>query len=158
MCCGSNQVDYEPEQSLDLLYGTNGRAFDYNNTKIPFQVQPQVLYVPGRLIHVVKNDSFRSRTQRLWSGPIYQAVWTDNTTYDRVLISEGMFFDHLPNNLMHAMKMLFSSKSLDDDHNNNDQLARVKNVIDYDSNNNNEDMNNNNNNEIAINIGSLKGL
>ena len=28
--------------------------------------------------------------------------------YDRIMISEGMFYDHLPNNLMHAMKMLFS--------------------------------------------------
>ena len=108
MCFGRNRVDYDPEQSLDILHGTDGRAFDYNNTKIPFQVQPQVLYVPGRLIHIVKNYSFRSRTQRLWSGPLYQAVWTDNTNYDRVMISEGMFLDHLPNNLMHAMKMLFS--------------------------------------------------
>ena len=108
ICFGSNKVEYDPEQSLDLLHGVEARSFDHNGVRIPFQTQRQVLYVPGRLIHVVKNYSFKSKTRRLWSGPIYQAVWTENASYDRVLISEGMFFDHLPNNLMHAMKMLFS--------------------------------------------------
>jgi hypothetical protein len=220
MCVGGNQVDYDPEQSLDLLHGTDARSFDYNNTKIPFQVQPQVLYVPGRLVHLVKNYSVRSRTQRIWREPIYQAVWTDNTIYDRIMISEGMFLDHLPNKLMHAMKMMFSrtlpgrvepvrttspatvkvaqnessptrtetqispktttknqlttndrvigfnvdvqysdelDKQTDSDHNNNEQsLARAKNVIGDDNNNNSEDVNNNNNNnEIVLNVGSL---
>lgn len=107
-CFGTNKVDYDPDKSLDLLYGTEGRSFDYDGTKIPFQVQPQVLYVPGKLIHIVKNYSFKSKTRRLFNKPIYQAIWTDNETYDRIMISEGMLFDHLPNNLMHAMKMLFS--------------------------------------------------
>lgn len=107
MCFGNNDVDYDPEHSLDLLHGVGGRSFDHNGTKIPFQSQPQVLYVPGRLIHVVKNHSFKTKTRRLWNQPIYQAVWTENKTYDRILISEGMFFDHLPHNLMHSMKMLF---------------------------------------------------
>ena len=126
-CFGDNKVDYDPSQSLDLLHGTEGRAFEYSGTTILFQSQPQVLYVPGRLVHVVKNYSFQSpakgarskadgttrrcsssRSGRFWMrGPIYQAVWTDNAMYDRVLISEGMFFDHLPNKLMEAMKLLF---------------------------------------------------
>lgn len=109
MCFGHNNVDYDPEHSLDLLHGSGGRSFDHNGTKIPFQSQPQVLYVPGRLIHVVKNYSFKTKTRRLWNGPIYQAIWTENANYDRILISEGMFFDHLPHNLMHSMKMLFSN-------------------------------------------------
>jgi len=112
-CFGKNKVEYDPLQSLDLLHGTEGRPFDYNGTRIPFQSQSQVLYVPGRLIHVVKNYTFNttnksSRTTRLWTGPIYQAVWTDNSIYDRIIISEGMFYDHLPNKVMQAMKMLFS--------------------------------------------------
>ncbi|CAA3006447.1 sn1-specific diacylglycerol lipase alpha-like [Olea europaea subsp. europaea] len=108
ICCGSNEVEYDPEHSIDLLHGTSGRPFDYRGRKIPFQVQPQILYVPGRLIHIVKNYSFRSKTQRLWGGPIFQAIWVENSTYDRILISEGMFLDHLPHNLMTSMKMLFS--------------------------------------------------
>lgn len=107
-CTGGNKVDYDPNQSLNLLHGIEGRSFDYNGIKIPFQAQPQVLYVPGRLIHIVKNHTFQSKARRLFNEPIYQAVWTDNTIYDRIMISEGMFYDHLPTNLMHAMKMLFS--------------------------------------------------
>lgn len=107
-CLGGNKVDYDPSLSLNLLHGTGGRSFDYNGCKIPFQVQPQVLYVPGRLVHIVKNHTFKSRARRLFNEPIYQAIWSDNTMYDRIMISEGMFYDHLPNNLMHAMKMLFS--------------------------------------------------
>ena len=107
-CFGGNEVDYDPSQSLDLLHGTGGRSFDYNGNKIPFQAQPHVLYVPGKLIHVVKNHSFKSKTRRFFNDPIYQAIWTDNSDYDRIIISDGMFLDHLPNNLMHAMKMLFS--------------------------------------------------
>lgn len=107
-CFGTNKVEYDPSQSLNLLHGTGGRSFEYNGSKIPFQVQPQVLYVPGRLIHIVKNYSFKSKARRLFNEPIYQAVWHENTAYDRIMISEGMFYDHLPNNLMHAMKMLFS--------------------------------------------------
>lgn len=107
-CLGGNQVDYDPTQSLNLLHGTEGRSFDYNGNKIPFQVQPQVLYVPGRLIHIVKNYTFKSRAGRLFNEPIYQAIWTDNAHYDRIIVSKGMLFDHLPNYLMHGMKMLFS--------------------------------------------------
>lgn len=106
-CLGGNKVEYDPSQSLNLLHGTGGRSFDYNGCKIPFQVQPQVLYVPGRLVHIVKDHTFKSRARRLFNEPIYQAIWSDNTMYDRIMISEGMFYDHLPNNLMHAMKMLF---------------------------------------------------
>lgn len=107
-CFGTNKVDYDPAQSLDILHGTEARSFDYNGNKIPFQVQPQVLYVPGKLIHIVKNYSFKSKTRRLFNEPLFQAIWTDNETYDRIMINEGMLFDHLPNHLMHAMKMLFS--------------------------------------------------
>lgn len=107
-CFGTNNVEYDPSQSLNLLHGTGGRSFDFKGSKIPFQVQPQVLYVPGRLIHIVKNYSFKSKARRLFNEPIYQAIWHENTAYDRIMISEGMFYDHLPNNLMHAMKMLFS--------------------------------------------------
>lgn len=105
---GGNKVEYDPSLSLDLIHGTGGRPFDYKGTKITFQTQPRMLYVPGKLIHVVKNHDFQSKTRRLFNGPIYQAIWAENTDYDRVLISEGMFQDHLPNSLMHAMKMLFS--------------------------------------------------
>lgn len=108
-CCGSNKVEYDPSQSLDLLHGTSGRPFDYNGSKVPFQVQPHLLYVPGRLIHVVKNYSFKTKARRIFNEPIYQAIWTENTDYDRIMIGEGMFYDHLPKNLMHAMKMLFSN-------------------------------------------------
>jgi len=107
-CFGGNKVEYDPSQSLNLLHGTGGRSFDFHGSKIPFQVQPQLLYVPGRLIHIVKNRTFKSKARRLFNEPIYQALWNDNTIYDRIMISEGMFYDHLPNNLMHAMKMLFS--------------------------------------------------
>lgn len=107
-CLGGNKVDYDPSQSLNLLHGSEGRSFDYNGSKIPFQVQPQVLYVPGRLIHIVKNHAFKSKARRIFNEPIYQAVWNDNTVYDRIMVTENMFYDHLPNNLMHAMKMLFS--------------------------------------------------
>lgn len=105
---GGNKVDYNPSLSLNLLHGTEGRPFDYKGTKITFQTQPRMLYVPGKLIHVVKNHTFQTKTRRLFNGPVYQAIWAENTEYDRVMISEGMFRDHLPNSLMHAMKMLFS--------------------------------------------------
>lgn len=108
-CCGKNKVDYDPSQSLDLLHGTGGRPFDYNGSKVPFQVQPHLLYVPGRLIHVVKNYSFKPKARRIFNEPIYQAIWTENTDYDRIMIGEGMFYDHLPKNLLHGMKMLFSN-------------------------------------------------
>lgn len=109
VCLGGNKVDYDPEHSLDVLYGNKGRTFDYNGNKVMFQVQPQMLYVPGRMIHIVKNFTFRSKARRLFNEPIYQAVWMDNTSYDRIMVNEGMFYDHLPNILMHAMKMLFCS-------------------------------------------------
>lgn len=107
-CFGGNKVEYDPNKSLNLLYGTDGRAFDYNGNKILFQNQPQLLYVPGKLIHIVKNYSFRGGGRKFFTGPLYQAVWSENTTYDRLLISEGMLFDHMPFHVMHAMKMLFS--------------------------------------------------
>lgn len=109
LCCGNNKVEYDPGQSLDLLHGSYGRPFDYNGSKVPFQVQPKLLYVPGRLIHIVKNYSFKPKARRIFSAPIYQAIWTENTDYDRIMIGEGMFYDHLPKNLLHAMKMLFSN-------------------------------------------------
>lgn len=109
ICMGSNKVEYDPEHSIDLLYGTSGRTFDYQGNKIVFQAQPKMLYVPGRMIHIVKNFSFKSKARRLFNEPIYQAIWIENTSYDRILVNEGMFSDHLPNILMHAMKMLFYS-------------------------------------------------
>lgn len=109
ICMGGNKVEYDPEHSMDILYGTSGRTFDYHGNKIVFQVQPRMLYVPGRMIHIVKNFSFKTKARRLFNEPIYQAIWMENTSYDRIMVNEGMFYDHLPNILMHAMKMLFYS-------------------------------------------------
>lgn len=108
-CMGGNKVEYDPEYSMDILYGSSGRTFDYNGNKIVFQAQPSMLYVPGRIIHIVKNFTFKSKARRLFNEPIYQAIWMENTSYDRIMVNEGMFYDHLPNILMHSMKMLFYS-------------------------------------------------
>lgn len=107
ICMGGNKADFDPEHSLDLLYGRSGRTFDYRGNKIVFQVQPSMLYVPGRLIHIVKDFTFKSKAKRLFNEPVYQAIWTENTSYDRVMVGKGMFRDHLPHVLMHAIKMLF---------------------------------------------------
>lgn len=109
ICMGGNKVEYDPEYSMDILYGSSGRTFDYNGNKIVFQAQPSMLYVPGRIIHIVKNFTFKSKARRLFNEPIYQAIWMENTSYDRIMVNEGMFYDHLPNMLMHSMKMLFYS-------------------------------------------------
>lgn len=106
-CLGGNKVDYDPDLSLDVLYGKEGRAFQYNGARIVYQIQYPMLYVPGRLIHVVKNHAFKSRARRLFNEPIYQAVWTENSDYDRIMVCESILSDHMPHNVMHAMKMLF---------------------------------------------------
>lgn len=109
ICMGGNKADYDPDYSMDVLYGTSGRPFDYNGNKIVFQVQPTMLYVPGRLIHVVKDFTFKSKAKRLFNEPIYQAIWMENTSYDRIMVGKGMFRDHLPHVLARAIKMLFYS-------------------------------------------------
>ncbi|KAG9509505.1 Sn1-specific diacylglycerol lipase alpha [Fragariocoptes setiger] len=108
-CCTRNtKTEYDPNTMLDFLHGLDAPTFEFDGCNVPFQVQPLTLFVPGRILHIVKNYSVQSRTKRIINGPLYQAVWTENLMYDRVIVGDGMFFDHLPNNLMHAMKMLFT--------------------------------------------------
>lgn len=102
-CFGSNEVEYDPTSSMNVLHGSNGKTFTYKGCKIPYQAHSPTLHVPGRLINVVRDFEF-SRN----GTPIYRALWTDNADYDKILIYEGMVFDHLPQNLYSSMKMLFS--------------------------------------------------
>lgn len=39
--------------------------------------------------------------------PVFQAIWTDNTDYDEVLISPGMIQDHLPDKVLKALNRVF---------------------------------------------------
>lgn len=62
-CCCSKKTktEYDPQTSVDLLHGSHGSSFEFKGVKIPFQVQSQLLYVPGRILHIVKNYSLQSR-------------------------------------------------------------------------------------------------
>lgn len=110
-CLGQEEVEYDPEKSLDLLTSTSGKPFMYGKYEIRFQ-ESQCLYLPGRIIHIVRNYNYqlpKSSTHTNKSRePIYQAIWSkDNSIYDRLMIKEGAILDHMPNNLMHSLKMLF---------------------------------------------------
>lgn len=109
-CKKKSQVEYNPETSFDYLNCTNCETFLLKGVKVPFQPQPQILYVPGKLIHIVKNYSDTLRPRGMFSKqPLYQAVWTDNEKFDRIIMADNMVHDHLPNNLMHGLKMLFKN-------------------------------------------------
>lgn len=44
--------------------------------------------------------------------PVYQAIWTNNTDYDEVIISPVMLEDHLPNNVLKALKKVSNLLSI----------------------------------------------
>lgn len=46
---------------------------------------------------------FWYRTALSKDGPIYQALWADNTDFDEVLISPVMVQDHMPDKLLDAL-------------------------------------------------------
>ncbi|XP_067946078.1 diacylglycerol lipase-alpha-like isoform X2 [Watersipora subatra] len=78
------------------------RSQDYN----PFQPNTHSsvhthLYPPGCIIHIVKNypkDSGKDQK------PMYQAIWSDNKSFDTIIVSPKMVEDHMPNTVLDAMK------------------------------------------------------
>lgn len=115
LCCmTSNKTDvgYNPENSPNILFGTNeDQPFEYKNKLVECPDTKNTLYTPGKIIHIVRNHSVgRSGNgfQTSSREPIYQAIWADNYDYDRIVLDDCMFADHLPANLQHAMKMLYS--------------------------------------------------
>lgn len=116
LCCTRSQdsLEYDPDRSPDILFGKNEtEAFKFKGKSVVCPVTGDTLYVPGRLIHIVRDYPDTKSGSRRNSNvePLYQAIWADNYDFDRLVVDDCMFSDHLPTNLRTAMKMLFS-KSL----------------------------------------------
>ena len=109
-CCFSDEtVEYVPGQSVDLLHSRACNSFEFQNKEIPFQKESVLLLLPGRLIHILLNHQVKLPRSNDRGGAIYQAIWSeDNSAYDRIIVSEGMVWDHLPTSLMNAMKGLLT--------------------------------------------------
>lgn len=106
----SKPREYDPETSSDYLLSKDETySFQYKGKTIePPTKKFNIMFVPGKLIHIVRNFSNSKRGK---GDPIYQAIWADNYYYDRVVVDDGMLSDHLPPNLKRAMKLL-ESKTL----------------------------------------------
>lgn len=118
LCCcfaSKEQIRYEPGRTLDFMLGKAADCppFEYKGDLISYPNERDTLYVPGRLLHVLKNYEHVGERRRRPRNPrdkepLFQAIWVENTDYDRIVIGDGMFTDHLPFDLAHSLKMLFS--------------------------------------------------
>ncbi|XP_038072401.1 diacylglycerol lipase-alpha-like isoform X2 [Patiria miniata] len=60
------------------------------------------LYPPGRIMQIVRTNPKREGLNK--KDCAWFAVWRDNTAFDEVLISPVMIGDHLPKNVMSALR------------------------------------------------------
>lgn len=123
LCCTNKTHD-------DQLNDRYAKISNLDNTDYSTQVEyaclnsplPQVskdrppLYPPGRIIHIVRkyprepsnadnllqNDKITD--QKATCSPIYQIIEANNHGFDELLISPRMLQDHIPHNVLGAMK------------------------------------------------------
>lgn len=110
-CLKPNKQDYDPKQPLsDFVFGKDLPPIERKGVQVRFEERHTMLMVPGRLIHIIRSPPIVGNSGKATKHPpVFQAVWTDNTMYDRIYITENMLTDHMPNKLMEAMKMIFCS-------------------------------------------------
>ncbi|XP_063219967.1 diacylglycerol lipase-alpha isoform X2 [Bacillus rossius redtenbacheri] len=95
---GNNITQYQEEKEATRVGPTHT-----SDSSIALTVH-QPLYPPGRIIHIVRHHPNNKEKLMKKKEPVYQAVWANNTDFDEVLISPVMIQDHMPDNVLHALK------------------------------------------------------
>ncbi|XP_072046452.1 uncharacterized protein [Amphiura filiformis] len=62
------------------------------------------LYPPGRIVHILRNNPKREGMDKKDCG--YYAVWAETESFDEVLVSPVMIGDHLPPNVIRALRKM----------------------------------------------------
>ncbi|XP_043481702.1 diacylglycerol lipase-alpha isoform X4 [Leptopilina heterotoma] len=120
MCCGCGSI---PTSAANLEAG--GCISEYQRDKDMARSQTVVsgdssvaltlhrpLYPPGRIIHVVRRHPNKNEqiNQSRWRKvlrkhePEYMALWAEPCDFDEVLISPVMIQDHMPDNMLKALR------------------------------------------------------
>lgn len=115
---------FDPDTSLDFFAGQDSECPPIELAKssgrvdrIRFPAKDECLFVPGKLIHVLKDfETSKSELERRGGRvrnpndrePLFRAIWANNEDYDRIVCEDGMFMDHMPHSLFHSMKRLFA--------------------------------------------------
>ncbi len=63
----------------------------------------QRLYMPGKILHVVRTWNLDSKTGKKKSDPFYSAIWAGTKGFEEVLISPVMVHDHMPEGVIDAL-------------------------------------------------------
>ncbi|KAM9101506.1 sn1-specific diacylglycerol lipase beta isoform X1 [Sarcophilus harrisii] len=108
---GGNQVDLtQPllgEQSL-LIHGSPSyNIFDESPRESPTRYPH--LYPPGRIIHLVEDDS--SGRSCCCSTSRYSAKWATEAEFSKILIGPKMLTDHMPDILIRALDSVVSERA-----------------------------------------------
>ncbi|XP_023245102.1 sn1-specific diacylglycerol lipase alpha [Copidosoma floridanum] len=70
------------------------------------------LYLPGRIIHVVRHHPNKGEQILKKHEPVYQALWADPGDFDEVLISPVMIQDHMPDNMLKALNKVLEHREI----------------------------------------------
>lgn len=121
LCCGlARQSSDQAEQTL-LRPRRERRYTDNNLTTIQAHMMQDSLkacereleelqnlewplHPPGQFLHIVEVNEDSSGC--CGEDPVYQAYWTNVSTFDKILLSRKMLSDHLPNVVLAALNQL----------------------------------------------------
>ncbi|XP_059484399.1 diacylglycerol lipase-alpha-like [Neocloeon triangulifer] len=104
-CCAPRPQEDE-EASLDPEAVIMSETAHPTDSSIVLTLH-QPLYLPGKIIHVVRKQQ-NEEGQIKKKSPKYEAFWTENTDFQRVLISPVMFKDHLADTVLEALEKVAS--------------------------------------------------
>ncbi|XP_035709035.1 sn1-specific diacylglycerol lipase alpha isoform X3 [Folsomia candida] len=122
-CFGKSEFATPNDRNSSPAGGNENSSASFNedllgpNDSIVSMMMHRPLYPPGRIMHVVRHHvpNDRIKYESVWrrivgkGEPVFQAIWTDNTDYDEVLISPGMIQDHLPDKVLKALNRVTTS-------------------------------------------------
>ncbi|GAB6029644.1 hypothetical protein CHUAL_005379 [Chamberlinius hualienensis] len=108
LCCNqSNDIDPH-DYNIDSFHSPRDVTSHPSDSNIALTVH-QPLYPPGKIIHIVRHHPNTSEKMMKKTGPVYQALWAENTDFDKVLISPVMVQDHMPDKVLKALQKVLSN-------------------------------------------------
>ncbi|XP_013101235.2 diacylglycerol lipase-alpha [Stomoxys calcitrans] len=92
-------------KSFAEVYGNDIELNKYQQARMKARsrITYQPMYPPGRILHIVRQHSKDTKKSR---KPVFRAIWTNNTDYAETPVSPVLVPDHMPKNLMSALKKI----------------------------------------------------
>ncbi|XP_064627221.1 diacylglycerol lipase-alpha-like [Lineus longissimus] len=103
-CCCDEEKSFVPVDSFDLqMERERDQPMHPTDSDLALTTHTP-LFPPGKIIHIVRNHPKSSSLLCRQRAPVYQAIIADNTDFDEVLISPTMINDHMPDNVLSALR------------------------------------------------------